>query len=484
MSAPSPAPAPRWVTAATTRGGATVLDGMLHVPHPVGFAAAFTLPTATEPRLTAEFGLTVYGPFRATIEDARADLRDLVLTFASDETEFRKEVAIKGAERGTASRLPVTDREPLLKRVTQLHAPAAPAGSTAPQTLRIYGSRRSFVSAEIAAQTEAPPALGLLRRGLDFFADLLGACVDVGFGLLPQFTEAVVPGLQEVFKEEAGETLDGLLPVLQTIYAQLAQTEVFAGLQPPRSARDAAAIAGFVKQLAQRAHASDSASKKAASKAKSRLSKLKNTKTKSLVVYNVSKTADETQLQEVLGGPSAVRTLVLARTPENKFKGFAYVVMRNKQLAEQLLALTPPPMLCGRMLKVARYGVKPELADVLRGWGASPPTHSVDEPEIRQDAGQDEATDQFAAGKRISVPFQEGPLFSLPVALAEQIKRIVSDNPNCNIGVIKQRVGAELDPAKYGFKNLVHMLASLPDLQVSKIYGKDPSKVAYTATTR
>ena len=88
---PSP---PRWVSVALQKG-ASINDDVLHLTR--GYAAAFPLST-TESRLLQEFGKVVYGPPRGALEEARADLRDLRLTFAASEAEFRKEVAMKGGE--------------------------------------------------------------------------------------------------------------------------------------------------------------------------------------------------------------------------------------------------------------------------------------------------------------------------------------------------------------------------------------------------
>jgi hypothetical protein len=510
-------------------------------------------------KLESEFGQTVYGPLRDSETEAIVDLRDFRKAAAAGAAELRKEVAIKGGQGGTGSRVPWSGREVVLKRVGEIYAhlhvapeassfaivashnavgagtnvddvddnttdAAAETAAFAPSRSRLWGSRRSFISTDTVHLSPnspiSPTTLTFLRRSIDFIADLLGACVDVGFHLLPDFDAVVLPTLREVFKTEL-PLLEDTLHIEREIFENLAHHAVFASdLKVPTTARDAAAIAGFVKQLGQRAHSADAASKKAASKARKRLNKLKNSQNRTLVIYNVSKTADEELLRAALGDrkcsqvadypvaveaaaasgaqagdhegnlatsaaeltctePSLIKQMTFAKTPDGKFRGYVFVVTRNSKVAEAMLALNPPPTVCGRMLKIKRHALKDDVRTSLIGWG--PTSREEGHASVSPDEGGHE---DFSPGAEIPVPYKQATFFALPEQLQLGIRNIVTERPGCNIGVIKQRIGSELDPAKYGFKNLVQMLASIPELQLRKHYGANPQKVAYSANLR
>ena len=408
-----------------------------------GHAAHVKTPF-TDPGLVMEFGPTLYGPLRQTAEAARDD----VLAFKSalgtqSLLELRKQVAIFGAHGGSYSRVP-HGVVPLLASQPIIACHKAPSHDSSPLTT-IHGSRRPYVSVTIPLIIP-PSLLPLLRRILDLTVDLLAAAVDTGMGIRPSWTD-----IYEAINRVIRPIPNSLVSTAETVYSAMASHPIFSALIIPSNSRDVSVISALILQLSRKANASDKTSVESLKKQRKAIQRLHDKR--ELVVYNVPRTASVVELSEALGGVKKVSFPDLsnpaeARTPRGIEpcscpRGIAFVTCKTSAQAGEILEKTL--VLQDRRLLIR----KREGSESLKA----------------------------ALGMTTS---KRQKLFSLPQELEDEIRKVARAKPGCNIGVIKQSIGKELNPVFYGFRNLVKALESVDGLRIEKIEGnRVPAFVAF-----
>ena len=406
-----------------------------------GYAAHFK-PRFSDSRHKLEFGDVIYGPLRQDKNVAESDLADFQEAFKSDDIiGLRKQIAITGALGGTHSRVP-HNVIPLLQPEPVINAVAPQQQSGSP--LIMSGSRRPNVSVQLQLNEHST---SFLRRAIDLTVDLLGACADTQLRLLPSWQnikDALMRGLNDP------QNLEIHTHACKQIYDALTSHILFADLEIPNSFRDEAAIAGLIAQLSARAAPGDKKSKEKIKQAKRRLQRLRANYRKSLIVWNVPRGATPDEIRAVLD-LEKVSLVQLATDPKSgEFRGYAFATAANLDAAKSLDG--QKIFFKNRMLFVNQRKISQGLK-------------------------------ARVSGEKFLDERNESPPFRLPGEICGKIYGIVSAREGCNIGVVQQIIGPELNPQMYGFRNLVTALQSVPGLTVERRIpeGRVPAYVVFTS---
>ena len=426
---------PAYIIAATKAGTPAKVskESILHLSG-VGYAAHFR-PNFTDFSSSLEFGSVLYGPLRLSLGEAKTDMISVRAKFNEGVSGLRKVVAIWGAEGGSYSR---ANKQPVLSS-----SPLIAASWGTGKGLRIFGSRRPFVSVSLPDELNLLNPSPILRRVIDLTADLLGACIDTELNLLPSFS-LVFDILTKVLDTDH-QKLYEMYKVCEIIFFAISSHAVFARLKNPQTAEDDLVINGLMRQLADKAKPADKLSMSSIKKGKKTLARL-NRKKGGVVIWNLPRNVHEEILKNYFEN-FKIKNIHIPKNPKtHEARGFAFAEVPEDQIQKMM---TSKLELEGRQLVITQRQVRQGIADKLQGW-----EHGCN---------------------------NESSIFSLPEELQEKIRNIVKSKPGANIGVLKQTIGQELNPQKYGFKNLFKALQSVNGVHVTQQQppGRVPAYLAF-----
>jgi RNA recognition motif. (a.k.a. RRM, RBD, or RNP domain) len=386
-----------------------------------------------------EFGDTVYGPLRNSYVLAKDDSDAIRKALDTDILSLRKIIAILGAQGGTCSRMPLGNI-PFLKRLEIAPFEVLSDAAATGELVKICGSRRKFLSVVLYLDKHH---VGFLRRVLDFTVDLLGACVDIGFGLKP--TIATLKGAyQRVFRNSRDLLLENE-PSVERLAETFLDSQLFSEhLKNPDSDSDSLVMNSFVEQLSKKAFKSDEQSRVAVKKDAKKITDLKRKIRNTIVVWNLPRNITRAELNEFFDYSG----LEEINFPHNNYSaGFAFLKMSNSESCDRLLA-SDNLKFQERILFFTRQKISEALRLKL-------------------------------LGERVLETTKVSCIFKLPPSVQIEIKEILKEKPGCNIGYVQQKIGRDkLNPQMFGFRNLVKALQSVDGVRIERIQ-RNPTVAPY-----